>query len=303
MVIGYTAVVDPVDHMELRLREGGDTDVVDLDRNGHGQGLISQADGQLALMNPYGGVGIHVDTDVEGGSPGLGLPFIDRSGDLVNIEGSLAGDEMLDRLVIRGTEHLGVAVQGHGGGQKLVYHRLTPLHGERGGDGLAALQLMVGQHLKASVRSAGGIQLRLIRTRDTAVGIYPFILGKHLIVHRFIPFFGRRNGNTLRSGFDRPIAHTHYSTEYRHLQAENPKTGQVFQPAPSGFFGHMITASPFRTESSRRTQRNCGKTLYNRKNRSGYRPRWAVPPPKAFSVPSSVAFPVCTSVGSDAAPS
>ena len=58
-------------------------------------------------------------------------------------------------MKVGGAEHLGVAVQGHGDSQKLVDHGLTALYGEISGDGLATLQLMIGQHLEAGVGAAG----------------------------------------------------------------------------------------------------------------------------------------------------
>ena len=188
VILGQAVVVDPVDHVEFRIRQGGDTDVVDFDRHGNGQSLLPHTDGQIAFKDTHGSIGGHVDADVEGGSPRLGLPLVDGTGDLVDLEGSFAGDEVLDRLVIGGAEHFGVAVQGDGGGQKLVDNGLTALHGEIGGDGLALGKDMVGQHLKTDVGATGSVKLGLIGGYDLTVGIYPLVFGKDLILHRLVPF-------------------------------------------------------------------------------------------------------------------
>ncbi len=188
VIVCQAAVVDPVDHMERGVCQGGDLDVVDLDRNGHGQGLVTHTDGEVTCKHTNGSIGGHVDTDIEGGTSRLGLPLVNGSGDLVNVEGRLAGDEVLHRIVIGGAEHLGVAVQGHRSGQELVDGSLTALHGKIGGDCLAALQCVVGQHLEADVGPAGSIQLGSIGASQLSVGINPLIFRKYLAFHRLNPF-------------------------------------------------------------------------------------------------------------------
>ena len=183
VILGQAVVVDPVDHVEFRIRQGGDTDVVDLDRHGNGERLIPHADGKITLKHPHGSIGGHVDADVEGGAPRLGLSHVQGAGDLVDVKGGFAGDEVLDRIVIGGAEHFGIAVEGHGGGEKLVDHGLAARHGERCGDGLASRQRTVGQYLEAYVRPAGSEKLGLVLCRDLTVGIDPLVFGKHLIFH------------------------------------------------------------------------------------------------------------------------
>ena len=183
VILGQTVVVDPVDHVELGIRKGGDSDVVDSDRHGKSHRCLPHAYGQITDKIPRGRIGGHVDADIEGRSARLGLPLVQRTGDLVHVEGSLAGDEVLDGLVVGGAEHFGIAVQRDGGGQKLVDHRLTALHGELGGYGLAALQHVIGQQLEAGIGSSRGVQRGAMGARQLGIGVDPLIFGEYLIFH------------------------------------------------------------------------------------------------------------------------
>ena len=188
MLFGKGGIVDPIDHMIGRVAQSGDLGAENTQRHGHRQRFPAEGEGKGRGHLADGGVALHVDAHPKGGSALLRAAVRHGFGDVVDLEGRAARDEVFDLVVVGGGVRFGAAVFGHAGGEQLIDLHPAPRRGKSDGDLLAAGEGLVGEDLKVDVAAPRGKKARGGRAAYLTVGIDPLVFGKDLILHSVLSF-------------------------------------------------------------------------------------------------------------------